>query len=119
MTARILIVEDEALIADLLQGMLEELGYEVVGPAASVAEAMCAIDSTTIDAAILDLLLRDQRVEPVAAVLRAKGTPFAFATGMPAAGARGGWKDHPLLLPKPYTMEQVELTLASMLPRHA
>jgi DNA-binding response OmpR family regulator len=119
MTARILIVEDESLIADLLQEMLEDLDCQVVGPAATVADAIAAIEAAKVDAGILDLVLKGERCEPVAAALRARGIPFVFATGMPVEGARGAWKDHPLLLPKPYTRQQVRAALASMLSQHA
>jgi DNA-binding response OmpR family regulator len=119
MRARILIVEDESLIADLLQDMIEDLECEVVGPVATVAEALAALETTSINGGILDLVLKGERVEPVAAALRLRGIPFAFATGMPAEGARGDWKDHPLLLPNPYTFEQVKIALSTMLRHYA
>ena len=102
---RVLVVEDEFLIADMLQMMLEELGCEVVGPVATVTEAIAATQILEIDAAIVDLVLKGERADAVAEALKVRGVPFGFATGMPADGAKGSWKNHPFLIPKPYSKE--------------
>lgn len=84
---RVMIVEDEYLIAmDLALG-LGDLGAEIVGPAGSVREALELLEDAgnTLDGAVLDVNLRDERVYPVADALRARGVPFVFASGYDAA----------------------------------
>ena len=90
----LLVVEDEYLIAADLTASLESLGVEVIGPAASVEEALSLVDNNSdrLDGALLDINLRNERVYPVADVLTARGVPFVFTTGydpvaMPAAYA--------------------------------
>lgn len=80
--SRILIVEDEYLLADDLSETLVEAGAEVLGPIASIEDATAFIaGEAAIDAAVLDVNLRGDMVFPVADALRARGIPFAFATG--------------------------------------
>src|SRR4051812_34572873 len=78
---RILVVEDEMLIAMLLEDMLAELGHEVTGVAPRVSEALAAVSRDDYDLAILDLHLNGQSAFPVADALIERGKPFAFATG--------------------------------------
>jgi DNA-binding NarL/FixJ family response regulator len=80
---RLMIVEDEYLVARDLAGSLRELGVEVVGPAGTVNDALLLLEAegTTIDAAVLDINLREDRVYPVADALTRRGVPFVFATG--------------------------------------
>jgi DNA-binding response OmpR family regulator len=80
--SRILIVEDEYLLADDLSAALTEAGAEVLGPIASVEDAQTFIaGEDRIDAAVLDVNLRGDLIFPVADTLQARGVPFAFATG--------------------------------------
>lgn len=83
---RLLIVEDEFLIAMDLAQTFEDLGIEVVGPAGSVADALelLEIEGDRLDGAVLDVNVRDQTVYPVADALAARGVPFVFATGYDA-----------------------------------
>ena len=77
---RILVVEDEYLLADDLNNALADAGAHVLGPAASVEDATALIgNEATIDAAILDVNLRGDMVFPLADALRERGIPFAFA----------------------------------------
>jgi CheY-like chemotaxis protein len=79
---RILVVEDEYLIAATLSDQLEGVGSVVVGPVPSVERAMKAIESDPeIDAAILDVNLGGVKVYPVADALLARHIPFVFASG--------------------------------------
>jgi CheY-like chemotaxis protein len=84
--SRLLVVEDEYLIAADLKDSLESLGAEVVGPAASVEEALRLIETSgdKLDGAVLDVNLRGERVFPVADALGARGVPFIFASGYDA-----------------------------------
>ncbi|EQB17794.1 response regulator [Novosphingobium lindaniclasticum] len=79
---RILVVEDEYMLAMDLRRDLEDAGAEVIGPEPSVARALSRIPSETkIDAAVLDVNLGDEEAFPVADELTARGIPFVFATG--------------------------------------
>ncbi len=79
--ARVLVVDDEALIAMMLSDLIVEYGHETVGPAHSEDQALQLVASTPIDAAILDVTLGDHDCFAVAEALGARGIPFAFATG--------------------------------------
>jgi len=83
---RVLVVEDEYLIAADLVSSLQDLGVDVVGPAGSVAEALALVarDGDRLDGAVLDINLRDERVYPVASALVEYGVPFIFTTGYDA-----------------------------------
>lgn len=78
---RILIVEDEMLIAMLLEDMIADLGHAVVGPFHSFDGALKAVAQETYDIAILDVNLGSESSIPIAEELQRRGVPFAFATG--------------------------------------
>jgi DNA-binding LytR/AlgR family response regulator len=78
---RLLIVEDELLIALELQSIVEQLGGTVVGPAGSVEGALKLLSDTTPHAALLDVNLRERHVTPVAQACRDRSVPFALVTG--------------------------------------
>jgi len=77
----ILIVEDEYFLADETRRNLQAAGALVVGPAGDVLTALSLIDTSRVDAAILDVHLGDEFVFPVAEELETRGIPFVFATG--------------------------------------
>ena len=105
---RILVVEDEALVAMLLEDGLEHAGADVVGPACSVEEALALIERTAGDgslaAAVLDFKLEGVVVLPVADRLASLGVPFVFATGYGESCNRGGHADAPVL-EKPFDVD--------------
>lgn len=78
---RILVVEDEFLIAHQIEETLSDAGCEVVGPAPRLERAMRIAEDEPLDGAILDINLRGDKVYPVASRLRERGIPFIFATG--------------------------------------
>jgi len=78
---RVLLVEDEFLVSKVLAMDLRRAGYEVVGPYATLADAMSAVQSQTFDGAILDINLKGQLVYPVAEELVRRQVPFMFLTG--------------------------------------
>jgi CheY-like chemotaxis protein len=94
---RLLVVEDEYVIAADLTASLEALGVEVAGPAASVAEALTLLenDGGRLDGAVLDINLGNERVYPVADVLRGRGIPFVFTTGYDAAVVPDSYSEVP------------------------
>ncbi|WP_071834116.1 response regulator [Pararhizobium antarcticum] len=108
---RVLIVEDEALIAMNLEEMLSDLGHEVVGQAMRIDTAMELARESEIDFAILDINLAGKQSFPVADILSERGIPFAFATGNGPEGLVDGYRDFPALQ-KPYAQEDLERTIA-------
>lgn len=78
---RVMIVEDQMLLAMELESLLAELGCTVLGPAPSVAQALALLEQQRPDAAILDVNLNGQTALPVAEALTAQGVPFVLATG--------------------------------------
>ena len=78
---RVLVVEDDLLQGEHVSDLLEGEGMEVLGPAATVAAALELLDTTTVDAAILDIRLRNGLCFEVARTLRERRIPFLFLTG--------------------------------------
>jgi two-component SAPR family response regulator len=78
---RVLLVEDEMIIALDMVAILESFGAEVIGPAGSVAQALTLIEETNVDCAVLDINLNGETVYPVAHVLERRGVRFVFMTG--------------------------------------
>ena len=83
---RVLIVEDSYLTARRLARMIEALGGEVVGPAPSVQAAQHLLDTEGCDAAVLDINLGNETVEPIAARLQESHRPFLFVSGYSSPG---------------------------------
>jgi len=95
--ARVLIVEDEALVALDIAGQLTEAGLTVVGPAVSVAGALQLIGNSGCDAAVLDINLGCETSEPVAQELRTKNVPFVILTGYAKSAALRGYDGAPVI----------------------
>jgi len=102
--ARILVVEDEALIAMDLQALLEEAGYDVLGPANSSAAALALIDAAEPDVALLDVNLGRSDAFGVASVLSERRTEVIFLTGHTAHKLPQAHRHLPLVS-KPYLPE--------------
>ena len=109
---KVLVVEDEALVAMLVEDALLDAGFGVIGPAATVEEAMALLARERPDAVVLDLNLAGETSTPVADVLAERGIPYVIATGYGASGLPAGHQDA-MVLAKPY--DPAELT--SMLGR--
>lgn len=109
-TRRILVVEDEFLIATMLCDMLAEVSAVVVGPSFSVQQALQALCDQAIDAAILDMNLNGEWSDPVAEELGKRGIPFVFTTGYRAdeRAARFGAR----IVAKPYDFTELGDALA-------
>lgn len=108
---RILVVEDEALIAVMIEDMLAEMGSEVAGPATTIEEALRLARSEALDGAVLDVNVRGQRIDPVAEVLMARGIPVLFATGYGEVKLASGAAA--TVIDKPYTQEKLSRGLAA------
>ena len=103
---KVLIVEDEALIAMLFEDILEDTACQIVGPAMNVRQAMELAGTAEIDAAVLDVNLNGESSIPVAALLRSLGVPLIFSSGHGSQGLPPEWQDRPTL-PKPFTSDEV------------
>jgi CheY-like chemotaxis protein len=108
---RLLVVEDEALVAILLEDMLVDLGCTVVGVSGNVADALSRLVTADIDGAVLDVNIGGEMVFPVADALAARGTPFVFATGYGRTGIDERYPRAPVLT-KPYSRDALAETLA-------
>jgi PAS domain S-box-containing protein len=78
---RVLLVEDETLIAMMMEGLLRDLDLEVIGPFGTVGDALDAVRHEAIDAALLDINLGGEMAYPIARLLEANKVPFVFMTG--------------------------------------
>jgi CheY-like chemotaxis protein len=109
---RVLVVEDEGLVAMMLEDLLDDLGCEVVCSASSVDQAMAWLRAGgQLDAALLDVNLGGEAVFPVAEALIGRGAPFAFNTGYGEA-PDPRFRDAPLLS-KPIRIERLVAVLKS------
>ena len=111
---RILVLEDELLIAMELAVLIERGLNIVVGPARSCPEALDLIAALKIDAAILDLQVRDEDCSPVADELDARKIPWALCTGFSASDLDSRFKSVPLIS-KPFRQGEIERALSQML----
>jgi hypothetical protein len=94
---RVLVIEDEPLVALELESELAEAGAIVLGPVGTLEAAARLIEAEAIDAALLDANLGGRPVDALAAALAARGVPFAFASGYGPSGLPAGVRDRPLL----------------------
>ena len=98
MTKRVLVVEDDALLGlDIVQQLIDA-GFEVVGPAISVAKALSLLGETACDVAVLDVNLGSETAEPVALELLARRTPFVVLSGYSGEQYPPGFQGAPTLL---------------------
>jgi CheY-like chemotaxis protein len=113
---RLLLVEDEAMVAMMLEDMLGDFGCAVVGPAASVAAALELAGREAIDGAILDVNVGGEPIYPVAEALAARGVPFVFTTGYGAADIDRRFAGAPAVQ-KPFSAGALRDALARTLAR--
>ena len=112
--SRILVVEDEPLIAMMLEDFLDMLGHRVAGTADSVDGALAVIGQGGVDAAILDVNLRGgEKSGPIADALAGDDIPFVLATGGSSDTIPDHHRDRPTLA-KPFTMDGVKKVLADL-----
>jgi len=94
---RLLVVEDEMFVAMLIEDVLNGAGCKVIGPAASVAEALRLARGAALDGAVLDVNLGSEMVYPVADALRLANVPYVFVTGYGAGSLSEGHRGHPTI----------------------
>jgi CheY-like chemotaxis protein len=113
---RILVVEDEMMIAIMLEDMLDDIGCTVAGMAAKPDEALAIIASARIDAAILDVNLNGAHSFDVAAALDLRGVPFLFSTGYGSVSLDERYRSRPVLQ-KPFRQDELQTVLNRILAK--
>ena len=111
--ARILVVDDEPLIAMLTEEWVTDLGHTPVGPAHSLKAALDLVATSDIDGAIIDVTLGRDNAYPLAEVLAARGIPFAFATGLSENAIERGHAAVAVLV-KPFGLKPFEAAIDAM-----
>jgi CheY-like chemotaxis protein len=112
-TRRVLVVEDETLVAMMLEEMLQELNCSVLGPAGDLAEAMGFAEKGEFDLALLDVSLRRTPSFPVAEILQKRGIPFAFMTGYGVQDFPAAYQQLPRLS-KPFDLPDLQRALKAL-----
>jgi len=110
---KVLVVEDEFLVAMLIQEMLETAGCVVSGPIPRVPEALDAAGRETYDAAVLDINLAGERIDPVAEALSRRNVPFVFVTGYSTGVLPSAFAERPRLC-KPFKMADLLGALSNL-----
>jgi CheY-like chemotaxis protein len=113
---RVLIVEDEAVIAMALELLLEELGCSIVGIAGNVQQALEMATKGDFDLAFLDVNLNGQKAHVLPGVLERRNKPFAFVTGYGAQGVLAAHAAAPLVT-KPFSKATLSLCLDELKAR--
>ena len=108
---RVLVVEDEPVVAMCLEDILEELGCVTIGPASRLAEGLRLAETDAFDAAILDIDLSGERSTPIAQALQVRGVPFVFASGYGAPPEGFG----AAMIEKPYRAAAIGAALLGLL----
>jgi CheY-like chemotaxis protein len=110
---RVLVVEDEPLVAAVVGEYLQELGVTVVGPAFSLEQALKTVKSANFDVALVDINLAGRSAFPVVDVLIARNTPFAFTTGYEAEYLPKEYRRY-FCLEKPYAHRDLAKILVAL-----
>jgi DNA-binding response OmpR family regulator len=111
---KVLVVEDEYLVATLMEDMLESAGCVVAGPIPRLAQALDAASSEACDVAVLDVNLAGERVYPVAEILAGRSVPFVFVTGYGANSLPVEYAERPRIC-KPFRMAELLAAISDVL----
>lgn len=113
---RFIVVEDETLVAMLIEDMLMDFECIIAGRAGTVAAALAIIndDTCVLDAAVLDVNLGGETIFPVADALAKQGIPFVFSTGYGTPGILAEFADRPVIA-KPFSALVLETALLKIL----
>jgi CheY-like chemotaxis protein len=107
---RVLVVEDEMLVAMNIEDMLLDLGHEVAGLASRLAPGLALAADAEIDAAVLDVNLAGERSFAIADLLAGRGIPFLFATGYGLGGIEERYRSR-VVLQKPFRLNDLAVAL--------
>jgi hypothetical protein len=111
---RILVVEDQTLLGIYLGDLLTDLGCEAVGPFCSVTTVVPTALKEPLDAALLDVFLIDETIEPVAEILERRGIPYAFVTAYGRGHLPESMQNRPYLN-KPFTDGEIGALVSALL----
>lgn len=103
---QILIVEDESMVAMMIEDMLEDLGHKVIATSGRMPDASKLVSDASADLAILDVNLNGEETYPLADSLAARRIPFIFATGYGNSGIKAEWSGVPVLQ-KPFQSREL------------
>lgn len=115
---RVLVVEDEMVLALLVEDFVAEIGHEVVASAAHLDQALALARTADFDLAVLDVNLAGKRSFPVADILADRKIPFVFASGYGVAGLPDEHRDS-IVIQKPFEMEELASALEKALAEAA
>jgi CheY-like chemotaxis protein len=115
---RVLVVEDEPLVAMEIVSRLAEAGCEVIGPAGTVEKARSLIEASELDGALIDANLAGNPVDEIAAALTRRDVPFAFVTGYGREALPAGFRDAAMIA-KPFTEKELIATIGQIVRRRA
>jgi DNA-binding response OmpR family regulator len=115
---RVLVVEDEYLVATMIEKILESAGCIVLGPIPRLREALDAVDHDDYDAAVLDVNLAGERINPVVDVLSERNIPFLFVTGYGENSIPSEYAQRPRVC-KPFRMAELIGALSKVVNREA
>lgn len=110
---RVLVVEDEALIAMLVEDAVTSAGHVVAASAANITDAMDAAANADFDVALLDVNLNGQKAHALPVALAARGKQFAFLTGYGGEGVLGQFSEAPVLQ-KPFATGDIAQVLRAL-----
>lgn len=113
---RVFLVEDEALVALMIEDMLVDLGFAVVATAAHLAKACELAHTRSFDVAVLDVNLAGEFVFPVARILRDRRIPFLFSTGYGGPPLEEEFR-RAVTIGKPFSVDQLDEKLRMLLPQ--
>ena len=111
---RVLFIEDDAVIALLVEQVLIECGCECVGPVAHIAESLDCAKTAEVDAALLDVIIDGSSVDEVAETLALRGIPFSFVSAIPQSSIAKKWSKTPYI-EKPFGEEKIHQMLLTLL----
>jgi two-component SAPR family response regulator len=109
---KVLVVEDEPLVAVGVVGQLSDAGARVIGPCSTIVRALAALKEHEVDIAIVDYVLTDDKSDDLQAELERKGIPFIVVTGYPRVLVRRDMRQR--VLSKPVAPDVLAATLRSL-----
>jgi len=112
---KVLIVEDEAAIAMLIEDMFMDLGCENIYSIANLGKALIEVEKEDFDICLLDVNLGGQEIYPAADILIRKEVPFLFSTGYGAQGLNDKYKNFPVIQ-KPFMQDDLQKKLHEIMP---
>lgn len=110
---RVLVVEDEYMVADYISMVLEDFGCVVVGPVGTIEEALAAVNDGGLDGALLDANLSGDSSAPIAVALRAASVPFIVATGYGALELADETLNRAPRISKPFSETELKATMVA------